>query len=107
MGIALGAAHFGALHAKGAIFEFGDRFVFERDKKARPSATGIEFCFGRKQRLAATDAFVRAIGVRVPVFAAEGTLGSMLARDVVLLRRELLAPFLGRFGDLVGHVNSL
>src|SRR6185369_7203114 len=69
--------------------------------EARPARTRVVFCLRVEQRCAAADASVGTRGVVVPVFAAERALRAFLARDLVLLRRELLAPFGVRFVDLV------
>ena len=52
---------------------------------------------------ALTGAAVGARLVPVPVLAGEGRLGSLAARDVVLLRRQALAPFFFRKFQWFAH----
>src|SRR4029077_21267056 len=64
-----------------------------RLEKTRPPGAGVELRVRRKQRQAAADAGVDAVLLVVEQRAAERTLGPLRASDLVLLRRQLRAPF--------------
>src|SRR5579875_105882 len=68
----------------------------------RPAAAGVVLRLRLEQRRAAAGAAVGAGLEDVVVLAAERRLGSLLPQDVVLLRRERLAPLPLGFLDL-GH----
>jgi len=59
--------------------------------------------FRIEQRMAATNAMVGARLLGVPMFSSESPLSALLPADLILLRRQLLAPFLICFGHLVCH----
>ena len=82
----------------------------DRLEETRPTGAGIELCLGAEQRRAATDAGVGALAFLVVVGVAEGPLCAVAPGDVILLRRQLGAPFVFGLCDLVrlvGHVGSL
>ena len=60
--------------------------------KTGPAGAGLVLVVGAEQRCSAADAAVRAGGLVVVVLATEWPLGSLAARDVILLLTELLAP---------------
>src|SRR5437660_166258 len=76
---------------------------FQRLPEARPARTGFELGIGAEQRFAATHAFVSAMLLGVPVPPTESRLRALLPGHVVLIRRELLAPFGIGLGNFVGH----
>jgi hypothetical protein len=91
---ALTAKHFGTAHKKTAVFFFSQIFWLQRRIKTGPTAAGVEFGVGSEQLSATTGASVNARVFAVVIFAGEGALGTFLARDPVLLRREDFLPFL-------------
>src|SRR2546423_2902319 len=74
-----------------------------RIPEARPSRPRLELRVGAEQLRPARPASVHALGVLVPVGARERGLGSLLPEHLVLLRRQLLAPFLLRLLDPGRH----
>src|SRR5262245_7032592 len=107
MGRAFGAMHLGAPHKQAAVLMGAHRLFRRRLVEAGPTGARVELGAGVEQRLAATDAFVHAIVVVVPVLAGEGAFGAVLAGHAVLLRRQLLAPLLIRLagsGGLKGRL---
>src|SRR5205823_7008386 len=79
----------------------GHRVGGDRLPEARPTGARIEFRFRREQRLAAADAFIDARVLGRVILAAERALRAVIARDVVLLARELLLPLGVGLDDLV------
>src|SRR4051794_36265626 len=81
--------------------------LLDRREEARPSRSRIELGLGAEQRLAAAHAAVEAVIPGVPVRTGEGAFGAVLARHVILLRRQLAAPFGIRLLDpdlgIAGH----
>ena len=99
MGAAVGADCFGAGHAVAGVgvagdFAFGDFFP-----EAGPACAGVVFGVAGEQLLVAHYAVVGAVGVAVPVFAAERPFGAGVLGHLVLQRGE--AVF--QVGWLVGH----
>ena len=66
---------------------------FERREEARPAGAALELAVGDEQRLAAADAGERPGALLVQQRAGAGPLGAVLAQHLVLLRRQLRAPF--------------
>jgi len=98
MAFALGAAHLGADHAVADVAMLGDHLFVRRRGEARPAAARIIFGVALEQDLAAASAAIGARVLVVPIFAGEGPFGARLTEDMILLRRELLAPFgIGEF----------
>jgi hypothetical protein len=60
--------------------------------ETRPAGAGLEFRPGRKQRLAAADAGEEPYALLKIERTRTGSLGPMLARNFILLRRQLLSP---------------
>ena len=67
----------------------------------------MKFRVGRKQRLAAADAHVGSFGFLVFVFAREGRLSSLLARDVILIVIQFGTPFGVALAYFFAHGDSL
>src|SRR6185369_18053000 len=101
--VAARAEDLGTRHEPAAIVLLGDRLLGDRLPVARPAGAGVELRLGPEQGLPAADAFVRSGIFRIPVLAGESALGAVLARHLVLLRRELRLPLRIRLHDLV-HV---
>ena len=76
--------------------------------KAWPSGAGFKLGVGLEQRRATADAVVHSGLFVIPVLAGKGRLGAALPRNVELLRRELLTPFLfgllDLFDGIFGHL---
>src|SRR5215470_3389171 len=68
--------------------------VFDRRPKARPARAGIELGVGRKQRRAAAHAVEHAFAFLAVERVRERAFGAVLARDVILLGRELSLPLI-------------
>ena len=88
------AHNLGAVHEE-AVVLVECHGVRDRGRgEARPSGAGIEFGTEVEEQRTAPRTVIRAIVVHVPVLAGESTLGPLLAKNVELLRRQLLAPLL-------------
>src|SRR5438445_2635992 len=107
MRVAAAAVHFRAPHEPGVIGVEGDIVFGNRLPKAGPAGAGIKLRFGIEQWLTTADTLIHAIFLRVPVRSREGPLGSFLPRDLNLLRRQLLTPFLVRLLNVFGHGYTL
>jgi hypothetical protein len=99
MGIALGAADFGAHHAVGRVPVFHDASFFGGLVETRPAGAGVELGIRIKQRSAAANAVIHTRFFRVPVLARKGTLGPSFTSHMILLGRELLFPLSFRLRD--------
>ena len=95
------AAHnFGTVHEE-AVVLVQRHGVRDRGRgEARPSRARIEFGTGVEEQYTAPRTVIRAIVMHVPVLAGERALRPLLAKDVELLRRQLLTPLL--LGALCG-----
>src|SRR6516164_1365072 len=93
MRLAAPAEHLGTLHEEAAVGLGSDWGGIDRLREARPARAGIEFRVRREEILAAADTGIDAGRLRVPIGAGEGAFRPLLARDVILLGRELRAPF--------------
>src|SRR5205823_11321835 len=80
-----------------------DTFVGKRFPETWPAGTGFELRIRAEQRIAAAHAHILPFFVVVDVLAGERRLGAFLARDLVLLRRQLLAPLCIGFLNLLVH----
>jgi len=100
MGVALRAAYLRARHGIGLVLVQANGVIVHRSIEAWPSRAGIVFGLGGEKRAAAGHAAIEAFALVVPIGAGEGTLGAVLARDVILLGRQVLAPLLVGFLDL-------
>jgi hypothetical protein len=67
----------------------------------------VVFGIRTKQRLPAADAFVDPRRVGILILTREGWLGSLLARHIVLIRRELLLPSSLVLANFLIHGSSL
>src|ERR1700735_1882552 len=98
----IGAAHEGAVVLP-QLDRLGDGGLGE----ARPAGARVELGVRAEQLAAAAGAPGEAIGVVVDVLTGERPLGVGLAQHAVLHRGQLLAPLLGRLGDLAGDVGGV
>src|SRR5260370_4600893 len=92
MAAATAAVDFGPQHAEGAVFGLADG-VLERLIKTRPAGAAFEFGLRRKKRQVATGAGEHALAMLLEQRAGSRALGALLAQDLILLRRQLRAPF--------------
>src|SRR3954447_16065420 len=92
MAAAAPAMNFGAQHAEGAVPGLADR-VFQRLPETWPAGAALEFGVRGKQRQVAAGASENALAMFLQQRARPRTLGALLAQDLVLLRRQLRAPF--------------
>src|SRR5689334_9182991 len=92
MAAAAAAMHFDPRHAVGAVLGAADRVV-ERLPETRPAGAAVELGVGGEQRQVAAGAGEYPLAVLLQQRARPRPLGAVLAQDVVLLRRELRAPF--------------
>src|ERR1700694_2595498 len=91
MAAATAAVNFGPQHPKGPVLGLADG-VLERLIKTRPAGTALEFRLRREQRQIAAGAGENALAMLLEQRARTGTLGTFLAQDFILLRRQLRAP---------------
>ena len=87
---AAGAGDFDAPHAEGIVFVLGDGFGISRDDEAGPATAGVKFGPGEKEQLAAACAVVVAGFMILGQSAGVGALGTLFAKDVILLRSQFL-----------------
>src|SRR4051794_17260776 len=99
MAAATAAVDLGAQHAEGTVLGLAHRIV-ERLPETRPAGAALEFRLRGKQRQVAAGAGKDALAVLFQKRARPRPLGAVLAQDVVLLRRQLSAPFRVRLLDL-------
>src|ERR1700686_2031352 len=92
MAAAAGAMNFGPQHPEGAVFGLADGVV-ERLIKTRPAGAALEFRLRGEQRQVAAGAGEDTLAMLLEQRARSRTLGALLAQDVILLRRQLRAPF--------------
>src|SRR3954452_23833516 len=97
-----GAEHLGAFHAEGRVGLLVDRLRVGRRRERGPAAAGVVLRIGDEELCPAAGAPVGARLERVVVLAAERPLRALLAKDPVLLGRQLGLPLLWCFLDL-GH----
>src|SRR5262249_43346614 len=86
-----------------------DGVLGERRPKAWPAGAGIKFGRGGEQGRAAAHASVRSARLLVPIGTGESAFGAVLARHVILLRREQLLPLGIRLDDfcrLAGRIHG-
>ena len=79
----------------------------DRRVEARPSGARLELRIGAEQRVAAADTSIETLVVILGVLVLERALGALFARDLVLFRGQLLAPFRVRLDNLIYHDESL
>src|SRR5829696_5256538 len=98
MAAATAAMHLDARHAEAAVLgglhRSGLRIV-----ETRPAGAAFEFLLRLEQRLPTADATESAGALLVIQRTASRTLGAVSAHDLILLRREQLAPFFVRVRD--------
>ena len=92
MAAAAAAVHLGAQHAVGAVLGLAD-IAFDRLIEARPAGAALEFRLRGEQRQVAPGAGKGALAMLLEQRARARPLGALLAQDLVLLRRQLRAPF--------------
>src|SRR6266550_1587473 len=92
MAAAAAAMNFGPQHPQGPVFGLADG-VLERLIKTRPAGAALEFRLRSEQRQVAAGAGEDALAMLLEQRARSRTLGALLAQDVILLRRQLRAPF--------------
>src|SRR6478609_8600820 len=98
---AAGGAHrLGARHEEGAIRLGGHSVGIGRSEEARPARARFELGVGAEELGAAAGASIGSRPMLIPQVAGEGTLGSLLAKDPVLLRAEGGPPLGLRLDDL-------
>src|SRR4030088_701363 len=92
MTAAAAAVNFGPRHPKGPVFGLADG-VFQRLVKTRPAGAALEFRLRGEQRQVAAGAGEDTLAMLLEQRARSRAFGALLAQDVVLLRRQLRAPF--------------
>src|SRR5665647_2688187 len=92
MTAAAAAVNFGPQHPEGAVFGLADG-VLERLIETRPAGAAFEFSLGGEQRQIAAGAGEDALAMLLEQRARARAFGAFLAQDLVLLRRQLRAPF--------------
>src|SRR6202035_3939444 len=92
MAAAAAAMYFGAQHAEGAVLGLADR-VLQRLIEARPAGAAFELGVRGEQRQVAAGASEHALAMFLQQRAGTGAFGALLAQDLILLRRQLRAPF--------------
>src|SRR5580704_17843580 len=92
MAAAAAAMNFGPQHPQGAVLGLADR-VLERLIKTRPTGAALEFRLRGEQRQVAAGTGEDALAMLLEQRAGPWALGAFLAQDVILLRRQLRAPF--------------
>src|SRR5580658_1611354 len=93
MRVAERARHFRAGHHQTIVSALDDIFFRDRRPETRPARAGIVFRVGAVERVGAADAAIDAFVVAIVALAGKCDLGIRAARDVVLIRGELRAPF--------------
>ena len=104
--IAAGAQHFYPSHEMAVIFLINDIFRPDRLPERRPSRTGIEFGIRVKQGGATAGATIHSLIVTVPVFTCKCSFRPFFPAYVILLRGQLIFPFLIGFNKFVAHIFS-
>ncbi len=92
MAAATAAVNFGAQHSEGSVLGLADG-VFERLVETRPAGAAFEFRLRREQRQVAAGAGEDALAMLLEQRARARALGALLTQDLILLRRQLRAPF--------------
>src|SRR3979411_2470667 len=92
MAAAAAAMNFGPQHPQGPVFGLADG-VLERLIKTPPAGAALELRLRSEQWQVAAGAGEDALAMLLEERARSRTLGALLAQDVILLRRQLRAPF--------------
>jgi hypothetical protein len=93
MTAAVGTLHFDPRHAVAAVGLRADG-PFQRRPEAGPSCSALELGTRLEERLSAPGAVEDAVALFTVEWAAPRHLGPVLAKDAVLIRRQLGAPFI-------------
>src|SRR5690349_4878987 len=101
MGVAVLADDLGAAHEEVVVGPQLDLLEVGRLGEAGPAGAAVELRVRGEQLRPAANAVVHPLALLVPVRARERPLGTGLARHLVLLRRQLLAPLGVRLLDLL------
>src|SRR5258706_10881388 len=101
MRAALVTDHFNPPHSIRIVSFRGNTIGTDRRKKAGPATSRLELRVRLKQWISAAHARVSAVLMMVPVFAGERWLSAFLPGDLILIRRQLLAPFFVGLHNLV------
>src|SRR5262245_61370048 len=105
---ATGRAHdLGARHSVARVRLGHDAVERRRLVEARPARARLELRVGAEERAPAAGAAVDPRIVLVPVHARECALRALLPEDLVLLRRQALAPLGVGELDLLAHCGIL
>src|SRR5579872_1883400 len=107
MRVAAFAQYLGAGHEEAAVGFGHDVFRCDGRPEARPSGAGVEFGIRAEERGSATYAAEDALLMPFVIFVREWRFGACLARDLVLLRRQLAFPFCVGLHDFVRRDGSL
>src|SRR6202795_5070542 len=86
------AVNLGTQHPEGAVLCFADG-VLERLIKTRPAGAAFEFRLRGEQRQGAPGAGEDGLAMLLEQWARTRALGALLTQDLILLRRQLRAPF--------------
>lgn len=90
-------AYLSANHAQRTVCVFDNEPWVDGFKVAWPPTTGVKLCVGRKKGCFAANAAVNTSGPVIPELTRKGTLGAILAGNIVCFGRKCLAPFLLSF----------
>src|SRR5690606_32442602 len=104
MGIAIGAADFGAPHEMASVVDLLDGVFGNRLEKARPARTGFVFGFRGEKRRSTTYAMVDAVAFFHIVGVRKGAFVAVLAGHMILFGRKFFAPFTGGALLCVAHL---
>ena len=85
---------FDSVHAMLVVRTLQDVGLIQFRVEAGPSTAGVEFAVRIKQCMAAADTVIISTLPTLIVFTAVRRFGASLPGDTVLLRRQLLFPFL-------------
>src|SRR5687768_344505 len=102
-----GAQHLGAPHPERLVGCALDVPIVDGPREAGPAGARIVFVAGIEEGGPAARAAVHALAVMIGVLAGERRLRSLLARHVVLLRRQQRPPLAIGLGDLARHGSSI
>src|SRR3546814_1957809 len=101
MGLADRTQYLVSHHAVAGVAFLADVIGVDRLEIAGPSATGVEFGVGRKQRGAAAYAAIDAGFAGIPIAPGEGPFGVFQSRDSEFLGAEGFAPMSVGLGGLI------
>src|SRR5258708_30705174 len=102
--VAAAAEHFLARHSVADVPVDLDFCFIDRRIEARPPGTGMKFRFRSKERLPATHTDIHARFLHVFVLSCARRLGAFLARHMILLWCEYLAPLRFALMNFFAHV---